>query len=221
MFVPREDYNKLIRIYQDEKEYSLFSFERNSRYLFPFAKLCDVSTLKEESVYNGVDLGLNIDIFPLDAWDSDFKTAQKEVRKINWYMRGLGLTKLNKADSLNYVKRFIKSICMQWCKCFGSEFYIRKILNKIENISSVRYLGCKMWPIYGEREIIPSDIFADTIEVEFEGEKFSAPIGYDTYLRSLYGDYEQDPPLEKQKTHHSFKAYRLDNGVITQYAIDN
>jgi len=77
------------------------------------------------------------------------------------------------------------------------------------SIDGCRYVGCKAWPIYGEREIIPAEVFADSIEVEFEGEMFPAPIGYDVYLRSLYGDYEQDPPLEKQRTHHNFKAYRL------------
>ena len=70
-------------------------------------------------------------------------------------------------------------------------------------------MGCKCWCIYGSREIIPAEVFSDTVEVEFEGTKFPAPVGYDTYLRSLYGDYPQDPPIEKQKTHHSFIAYRL------------
>ena len=66
-----------------------------------------------------------------------------------------------------------------------------------------------MWPIYGKREIIPAEVFSDTVEVEFEGEKFPAPIGYDTYLRSLYGTYENDPPLDQQKTHHKYTAYRI------------
>ena len=51
--------------------------------------------------------------------------------------------------------------------------------------------------------------FSDTVDIAFEGEKFPAPIGYDTYLRCLYGDYLPEPPVEKRKTHHSFKAYRL------------
>ena len=56
---------------------------------------------------------------------------------------------------------------------------------------------------------MPSELFAQTLEVTFEGKKYPAPIGYDAYLRSLYGDYEADPPEEEQCTHHSFKAYRL------------
>ena len=71
------------------------------------------------------------------------------------------------------------------------------------------HMGCLMWPVYGVREIVPSSVFCNTIEVEFEGGKFLAPSGFDIYLRSLYGDYEKDPPPEKQKTHHGFLAYYL------------
>lgn len=46
-------------------------------------------------------------------------------------------------------------------------------------------------------------------DVEFEGQMFPAPKDYDTYLTCLYGDYLPEPPKEKQKTHHSFKAYRI------------
>ena len=72
-----------------------------------------------------------------------------------------------------------------------------------------RYMGTKTWCVYGERNIVPAEAFSDGVEIEFEGEKFFAPVGYDAYLTCLYGDYLPEPPKEKQKTHHSFKAYRL------------
>ena len=59
------------------------------------------------------------------------------------------------------------------------------------------------------KDIIPAEVFAETIDVEFEGEKFPAPAGYDAYLTCLYGDYLPEPPKEKQKTHHVYKAYKL------------
>ena len=36
---------------------------------------------------------------------------------------------------------------------------------------------------------------------EFEGHKFPAFSCWDKYLRGLYGDYMQLPPVEKRKTH--------------------
>ena len=72
-----------------------------------------------------------------------------------------------------------------------------------------RYMGTKTWCVYGERNIVPAEAFSDGIEIAFEDGTFFAPVGYDAYLTCLYGDYLPEPPKEKQKTHHSFKAYRL------------
>lgn len=212
VFVPREDYNKLISLFKDNSIYSLFAFERNQNFRFPFAKFCDMSTYKKETnIDNGVNLGIDIDIFPLDSWGNDFNSAKRDVKRIKRNIFFLNLSKLEKTDSVHLIKRIIKKFLIFFCKLIGSRYFIRKIVNDSisEEQKCVYYKGCKSWCIYGEREIIPAEVFSDTIDVEFEGEQFSAPIGYDIYLRCLYGDYENDPPIDKQKTHHCFNAYRL------------
>ena len=63
------------------------------------------------------------------------------------------------------------------------------------------------WPIYGEKELFPVSMFSDTVFLNFEGARYPAPALYDQYLTALYGDYRKDPPIEKQVTHHAYKAY--------------
>lgn len=212
VLVPREDYERLITLFQDSEKYRLFSYEKDCSYLFPYAKICDMTTKKEEFVDNSkLDLGVDIDIFPLDAWDDDLEKAKKEAKYIKRNMFYLGLSKRKKPDSVNPIKRFIKGVSMIFCKLMGSEFFLKKILkasNKPEQKGN-NYVGSKSWCVYGARGIIPAEAFAEAIEIPFEGEMFFAPKGYDTYLTCLYGDYLPEPPKEKQKTHHSFKAYRL------------
>jgi len=212
VLVPREDYERLLTIFKDTERYELISFEKNRDFAFPYAKLCDMSTRKVEGSYdNGTALGLDIDVFPLDHWDDDLEKAKLEVKRQQQNMFRLGLTKLHKPDSRNPAKRFVKGIAMTLCKLRGSTYYVEKIIrgaNKPEQKGS-RYMGGKAWNVYGERDILPAEVFAEAIELEFEGEKFFAPVGYDTFLSSLYGDYLPEPPVEKRKTHHSFKAYRL------------
>lgn len=211
VLVPRNDYDKLISLFKDSEKYQLFAFERDSKYKFPFAKLCNLATVKNEGdIDNGVSLGVDIDIFPLDAWDNNLNKAQEEAKYINRNMFFLSLSKLQKSISRTLIKRIIKSFLMLICKIFGSKAFIRKIISKSKKyaLKDSSYSGCKTWCIYGEREIIPTEVFSDVVQVEFEGGYYPAPVGYDAYLRSLYGDYEQDPPKEKQKTHHRFKAYK-------------
>lgn len=212
VLVPRKDYDRLIKCFKDNDRYRLFAYEKNTAYKYPFAKLCDMQTRKVETgINNGISLGIDIDIFPLDRWDSDLKKAKKEMKSIRKNMFCLALCKLKKPDSVNPVKWIIKLFLMFFCKMFGTDYFLHRIIAKSceDNQNKSTYVGCKAWCIYKEKEIIPAKAFEKTIKVEFEGEKFSAPKGYDTYLRSLYGDYEPDPPIEDQCTHHGFSAYAL------------
>lgn len=212
VLVPREDYDRLISIFKDSEQYQLFSFEKNEDFLFPYAKLCDMTTRKiEPGRDKGLKLGLDMDIFPLDAWDQDPQKAKKEVKRQKRAMFGLHLTKLEKADSANALKRFVKGILMIFCKMKGSKHYIRKLMKNAREhtYEGSPYLGGKAWNVYGNRDILPAEVFDHPIEVEFEGEKFWAPVGYDAFLSSLYGDYLPEPPPEKRKTHHMFTAYKL------------
>lgn len=212
VLVPREDYDRLITSFKDDDSVRLVSSERDPQYLFPFAKFCDTSTLKEETnINNGVVLGLNIDVFPLDAWDNELEKAKREAALIQRDISCLSLSKLNKPNASTAMKRLLQGVLMLICKIYTGKYFLQQIIQKSnrKDQDGNAFLGCKAWCIYGAREIIPAEVFADTVEVEFDGEVFPAPIGYDTYLRSLYGDYQKDPPIEKQKTHHSFTAYRI------------
>lgn len=213
VLIPREDYNRLVSTYKDNDHYKLYSHDKDSGFLFTYAKLIDITTVKEEPGHKtGVALGLDVDLFPLDAWSDDLETAKKESRYIQKNLFRLGLTKLNKPDSVNLVKRFIKGIMMTCCKMRGSEHYLNNVIResvKDNGKSKPKYLGNKAWNVYREKDIIPAKAFESAVEVEFEGEKFPTMAGYDTFLSSLYGDYMPEPPKEKQKTHHSFKAYKL------------
>ena len=69
VFMPRCDYDRLMRLSgADSGPYRLLSQERTPGWRLPFAKLCDLSTCKQETCADfGADIGLDVDIFPLDA----------------------------------------------------------------------------------------------------------------------------------------------------------
>ncbi len=210
VFVPREDYNRLIKTYIDSEKYLLYSIERNRKYLFPFAKLCDMSTEKIESnIYNGVSLGVDIDIFPLDNLGDNLECAKKTIDTQAELIKKQMFHKCEKAASKNTVKRLIKDIVLNVSRPLCR--YYTKVLsqNAQKHMSSqmTSYVGCVAWCIYGHREILSRDIFLSSDTKTFQKLDLNVPVGYDVYLRSLYGDYEKDPPADKCVSHHRFKAY--------------
>lgn len=216
VFVPRADYDRLMELYQDSERYCLFSTERNHSYRFPFAKLCDMTTEKvEDNIDNGVCLGVDIDIFPLDAWPNDLQIAKAQAKKQRRDIRRLDFHKCRRAISLNPIKRAVKNVVLALTR-----FVCTPLIRRMEKRAAAHadepspsWLGCVVWCIYGQGEIIPADVFQSTVDVTFEGDAYPAPSGYDLYLRSLYGDYTLDPPLDQQQTHHRYRAFYKVEGL--------
>lgn len=210
IFMPRADYDQLMALpAADHGSYRLLSKERTPEWRLPFAKLCDMSTRKQETSADfGVDIGVDIDIFPLDAWSG----GEKQARRCGLWRRGVSA-----AVETTFVsprrgwRRAVLYIFWLISHLLGSEFFCRRILVEVRRglaVPAPEYLGCVAWSLYGGKELIPAEVFASSVPLSFEGAEYAAPVGYDTYLRRLYGDYIPDPPPEKQVTHHSFRIWR-------------
>ena len=59
----------------------------------------------------------------------------------------------------------------------------------------------------GAHEIMRKSYFDKSIQLEFEGNYYNAPLEYDKVLWKIYGDYMELPPINKRISHHDFKAY--------------
>ena len=93
-----------------------------------------------------------------------------------------------------------------------SRFFSKKsLISRIEKqydkpFGSTEYCAC-VCGSYRSREILPTSVYEEYTELEFEGRSFMALKNYDAYLTAIYGDYMTLPPKEKQVSHHSFTAY--------------
>ncbi len=93
---------------------------------------------------------------------------------------------------------------------FYSNRRIHKIINHLyqnknkgEHKNGAVYSGV----YYYKKDIYPIDVVFPYSEVTFEGKKYHAYHDTDAYLKGLYGDYMQLPPIEKRYSH---KPERLD-----------
>ena len=202
VLMPREDYDRFIAEFEDTERYRLFSESRSEGYRFPFAKLCDRKTIKSEETELASDslkMGLCIDIFPIDGFSN---------LEISSRMRALFIRICTALLCLSAQKDTQKrSIIIKLAKAIGYEKLRRLHSFASRSRGEAKYCGNAVWTVRGAHEVMHRRVFSDTVEVLFCGGQFPAPIGFDEYLRSMYGDYEKEPPINKRSSHHSFEAY--------------
>ena len=70
--MPRTDYERfLIAMRSRNKRYKVKSNKNDPRYPYCFAKYYDSATVLNENLWHEYEMGLYLDIVPLDAWPAD------------------------------------------------------------------------------------------------------------------------------------------------------
>lgn len=219
VMMPRPDYERLFHPEELDltgfPDYLKFQSYRDGSLSYPFIKLVDNRTFVDFPFYDSSENVNKIwmDIFPIDGNPSD----KKENRRL--YEKSLRLRKLifikiaQKGKGKTALKRIFKPAVINALKVL---YPMPKLLADIDRLSqslpydSTPYVGCVMWG-YGPRERMSRNKFGKAVMVPFEGRQMPAPSNYDHYLRGLYHDYMELPPVEK-RIMHDMDAWLLDPG---------
>ena len=201
--MPRPDYDWFVKNYKGAKPYyKILHYSCDNYYHIPFAKVSDTRTSVWEIMYEEDDLGVNIDVFPIDG-----SPNHNVFRFINrWLYRFLNI----KNAILNNYRSFNKNIIMALGKCFLFPISSKR-LNIWINFFGTRYDYVESKDVgltlLGDQEIVNKSLLSQTIDHSFEDRKYKIPIGYDQYLTTLFGDYMTPPPIDKRKSTHTFVAF--------------
>ncbi len=209
----RGDYDKMLEIFNNSKsDYKVFTPQNCDYYCLPYAKIANIKTVLQEnsSAFSGRDFGINIDIFPVDNLpndDGEIESFYKKIRKLR-DIHDVKMIKISRSRSV--IRNLMLILFKIGAVCFNKHKIAQKISYAItaykDNVPSKR--ACLLG-MYARREILPADVFENTVPHKFEDTRFEIFEKYDKYLTSLYGDYMKLPPKDKQVSHHSFKAYWL------------
>ena len=208
----REDYEKLqdyLIAYPDDR-YEVMSYKNNLNYVYPFMKVQDNQTyLLEEDVRIDSNMGIYVDIFPVDGYEDDSVFKDKMTRLIKkrqlscYTFKGITNTK----SILNSLIRYISVIVFYFT---NTNKYIRGIddlaqSRKVDDYELVDYL------IYKDmnKPVWKREWLNQTITGVFEGKEFMIPKSYHEILTSDYGDYTQLPPVELRFSHHDFQLWKI------------
>lgn len=196
--MPMPDYKKFLDIVKNDDRYECLSIYTNpdEYYLFS-AKLLDKSTMALNWEYPLLSTtGVFIDIFPTSGLPDDPKDRNAFYIKLK-----------------NLHIEFTKTYVDYDCNSNETQLRRKKLRNDIiammeqYDYESSEYIGYLL-SRYKDKEIMPRNIYSSSVNVIFEGQYYSAPIGYDDYLTRLHGDYMSFPPIENRKSLHNCKFYR-------------
>lgn len=210
----REDYEKLqdYLIANPDERYEVMSYKNNLNYVYPFMKVQDNQTyLLEEDVRIDSNMGIYVDIFPVDGYEDDSVFKDKMTRLIKkrqlscYTFKGITNTK----SLLNSLIRYISVIIFYFT---NTNKYIRGIdelaqSRKVDDYELVDYL------IYKDmnKPVWKREWLKQTITGVFEGKEFMILKNYHEILTSDYGDYMQLPPVELRFSHHDFQLWKIIN----------
>ena len=208
----REDYEKLqdYLITNPDERYEVLSYKNNLNYVYPFMKVQDNHTyLLEEDVRIDSNMGIYVDIFPVDGYEDDAKFKNKmtkliKKRQLSCYtFKGITNTK----SVLNSLLRYVSVIIFYFTNTNKYVAHIEELAKsrKVSDYEQVDYV------IYKDmnKPVWRREWLEQVTTGTFEGKKFTIPKKYHEILTSDYGDYMQLPPVEQRVSHHDFKLWKI------------
>ena len=206
----REDYEKFRVLFNknNTSKYKFHCYENDDNWYYTFGKVLDESTLLYEPDENGqIKTAIFVDVFVYDNVPNDQRTIEKMFNYRDIFQKLNYLQVLKKFFTPEKQKyNFIRYPFHLFMQLFPKRYFVKK---GIQNCKKYNDIDCDKVGNFTSvtRMVGDKSIFKSFVDVEFEGNIYKAPIGYDEWLKSFYGDYMQLPPKEKQVSHHSFVAY--------------
>ncbi len=193
LMVPRPDYEKILNLFDkwgEKYNLKLVSWYTNPFFGRPMAKIIDTRTSLKELGYVGDDeIGVFIDLFPLDGVSSN-----KVFRFIN-------------DKYLKVLKKLLMMRIHGKIKFFLSTKKLSQMIEgqaKRVDYDASTLVTC-YW--YSRRYYHQKEWFAKSLMHKFEQGLFPIPQGYDALLKNVYGDYMKLPPEDERVAKHHADIY--------------
>ncbi len=198
--VPIEYYGQLVNLLSNElpSPYCVYTFRTHRGCGTAFAKVGDDSTVIEDPRMNRIPLdnqiGINIDLFPLNSCERD----DPRIKQLQNLKNRYALIYIGNSSRTRW-KNILKTI-LRMLDPHGEDYYLQR---EMEIAKTIKGMSCmaNLFGRYGEKEIVPIEYFGEPVRYEFENIALCGVANYDAYLKNIYGNYMQLPPLEQQVAH--------------------
>ena len=210
LMMPRPEFERFLSVapkYMTGR-YSLAFPKMAGDYAFPWIRIHDNHTAIDDSgMQKARTRTLFLDIFPIEGLPTNPRLSDlffKWIRLHDILLKCARKKDLYPDERLKWLKRPLMALT----RIRPLESYAYGLNRAAARFSfdKSKYAGVCVITHYGSRERMPAEVFRGSVDVTFEGEPFPAPIGYDTYLHGLYGDYMTPPPEGSRDSWHNIHA---------------
>lgn len=208
--MPRPDYEIFVAKAGELLPEHLFlqNYRTDPQFPMSISKIRNSNTTWIEKGVSHLDMnhGIYIDIFPIDGYPCEAK-LQKTFEKRKMHFERLRAISYRQKFSINGVRTSLVVLANKFLGVYADN--AKNMADYEKFISSFSVEESEIWCNHGnwqgKLEYSPAWHYGKGTESTFEGVKVIIPENYDQYLTQKYGDWRSDPPLEKQKTHHSVR----------------
>jgi lipopolysaccharide cholinephosphotransferase len=203
--MPRRDYEKFKTVCQKylSDEYRYCDHLNMKWYPRPHALVCHTKSKirMKYDPYNPVseDHGIYIDVFPLDNAPDDMKCRAKQAKAL-YKLSRFKQYRMPYSNSKNSIKRYLHyavSGLLSVVPVKAINIYQQKLMKKY--CETPTECICSMASRYSyDKQCLSREIYGTPTLMPFEGREYYGPQKAGEYLKRLYGDYMQFPPLEKR-----------------------
>lgn len=202
IYMPRQDYEQFLQTYSDTKGiYRAINPATEPHYYYTFAKVVDLRTRMVEKETEGYEIGVYMDIFPVDYVTEDLQERERifKRKKLLYKIRRCKISNSNPLRS-----KLAYFVYKHW------PLSVRQIEQRIRQLivlDTPTQTVCNMTEAGPAlKGCFPAEDIASSVDIEFEGRTYKTMVGYKDYLERTYGDYMTLPPVEQRVT-HQFEAY--------------
>lgn len=204
IYMPRADYERFLEQYTDSSGiYRVIDPRREGHYYYTFAKVVDQRTVMVETETVGYEIGVYVDVFPVDYVTDDLRVRER-VFRLKRLLYKIRRCKISAVNPLRSRLAYIIYRCLP-----VSVGQIERLLRRLTVIDGPTSTVCNMSEAGpGVKGCFPAEDILSSVDIEFEGRQYKTMVGYRDYLARTYGDYMSLPPVE-QRVVHKFEAYWL------------
>lgn len=184
----KENYIKFKEVIENKSTNYRVIFPKKGKYMKLESKSIFIVTEDKE------EFPLWIDIFPFDYYSN-----KEIILFIDKTFIQLGKDRENKR-----IITKIKNCYISLKRSFSKRVIRTNFFSSLFSRKKGFYIGrsfCSNYRIYPER----TTEFFPLTELKFEGKYYKVPKNYNLFLKNLYGNYMEIPPIEKRESHFKLK----------------